>query len=119
MLIFLGPAFIALEGLSSLLVFQNLGQEGRRLIRDSEREYYQFALLIATAVAYVISAWWIVVVSELLCIQLGHVIANDGHRAVLSLSCIITIIVDFTGRSLDVFRFSDFHWLCAAADKHY
>jgi hypothetical protein len=63
LLTFLGPAFIAMEGLSSLLVVQNLGQEGRRLIRDSEREYYQFALLIATAVAYVISAWWIVVVS--------------------------------------------------------
>ena len=63
-LIFLGPAFIVMEGLSSLLVLQNLGQEGRRFIRDSEREYYQFALLIATAVAYVISAWWIVVVSE-------------------------------------------------------
>jgi len=61
-LIFSGPLFIALEGLSSLLVVQKLGQEGRRLTRETEE--YQFGLLIATAVAYVTSAWWIVVVSH-------------------------------------------------------
>jgi hypothetical protein len=62
-LIFSGPLFIVMEGLSSLLVVQKLGQEGRRLVRESEREELQFVLLIATAVAYVTSAWWIVVVS--------------------------------------------------------
>lgn len=49
-----------MEGLSSLLVVQKLGQEGKRLV--AEGESYQFALLIGSAVTYVISAWWIVVV---------------------------------------------------------
>ncbi|KAG6862360.1 hypothetical protein C0995_011800 [Termitomyces sp. Mi166 len=53
-----GPLFIAMEGLSSLLVVQKLGQEGKRLV--SEGEAYQFALLISSAIAYVASAWWIV-----------------------------------------------------------
>jgi len=57
-----GPLFITIEGLSSLLVVQKLGQEGKRLV--GEGEGYQFGLLIATAVAYVTSAWWIVVVSH-------------------------------------------------------
>ncbi|KAF8222974.1 hypothetical protein L208DRAFT_566384 [Tricholoma matsutake] len=58
-LTFSGPLFISMEGLSSLLVFQKLGQEGKRLV--GEGEVYQFALLIASAAAYVLSAWWIVV----------------------------------------------------------
>ena len=53
-----GPLFITMEGLSSLLVVQKLGQEGKRLV--GRGEVYQFGLLIATAVAYVASAWWIV-----------------------------------------------------------
>jgi hypothetical protein len=53
-----GPLFITLEGLSSLLVVQKLGQEGKRLV--GRGEVYQFGLLITTAVAYVASAWWIV-----------------------------------------------------------
>ncbi|KAG5647942.1 hypothetical protein DXG03_006976 [Asterophora parasitica] len=48
-----------MEGLSSLLVVQKLGQEGKRLV--TEGETYQFALLIGSAIAYVLSAWWIVV----------------------------------------------------------
>jgi len=42
-----------------LLVVQKLGHQGKRLV--GEGEGYQFGLLIATAVAYVTSAWWIVV----------------------------------------------------------
>ncbi|KAG5342129.1 hypothetical protein C0989_005310 [Termitomyces sp. Mn162] len=38
-----------MEGLSSLLVVQKLGQEGKRLV--SEGEAYQFALLISSAIA--------------------------------------------------------------------
>ncbi|KAF8960971.1 hypothetical protein BDZ97DRAFT_1664950 [Flammula alnicola] len=53
-----GPLFITMEGLSSLLVVQKLGQEGKKLV--DRGEVYQFGLLIATAVAYVASAWWIV-----------------------------------------------------------
>lgn len=55
------PLFIILESVSSLLVVQKLGQVGRELV--GEGEAYQFILLIASAVAYVVSAWWIVVVS--------------------------------------------------------
>ncbi|KAI0322657.1 hypothetical protein OF83DRAFT_1048698 [Amylostereum chailletii] len=53
------PLFIILEAMSSLLVAQKLGQVGRELV--GEGEAYQFGLLIASSVAYVISAWWIVV----------------------------------------------------------
>ncbi|EKM83920.1 hypothetical protein AGABI1DRAFT_110528 [Agaricus bisporus var. burnettii JB137-S8] len=53
-----GPLFIVMEGLSSLLVVQKLGQEGKRLVYKGES--YQFVFLVAAAVAYVASAWWIV-----------------------------------------------------------
>lgn len=56
------PWFIVLEGLSSLLVSQRLGQVGRQLA--GEGEGYQFTLLVASAVAYVASAWWIGAVSS-------------------------------------------------------
>lgn len=64
LLTFSGPLFIAMEGLSSLLVVQKLGQAGKKLISEREEEGYQFGLLIAAAVAYVTSAWWIVAVSR-------------------------------------------------------
>lgn len=54
-----------MEGLSSLLVAQKLGQEGKKLVEEGEA--YQFGLLIASAVTYVASAWWIVVVRLALC----------------------------------------------------
>ncbi|KAF5390183.1 hypothetical protein D9757_002983 [Collybiopsis confluens] len=54
-----GPLFSLMESLSSLIVAQKLGQEGKKLIeRDSE--IYQFSFLITSAAAYVTSAWWIV-----------------------------------------------------------
>ncbi|KAF9535423.1 hypothetical protein CPB83DRAFT_872343 [Crepidotus variabilis] len=53
-----GPLFIVLEGMSSLLVVQALGQGGKKLV--SRGEVYQIGLLVGTAVAYVGSAWWIV-----------------------------------------------------------
>ncbi|KAI5121268.1 hypothetical protein M0805_002313 [Coniferiporia weirii] len=49
------PWFIVMEGLSSLLVAQKLGRIGRELA--GEGEGYQFGLLVASAVAYVGSAW--------------------------------------------------------------
>jgi hypothetical protein len=55
------PLFIILESVSSLLVAQKLGQVGRELVGRGEA--YQFVLLIASAVAYVVSAWWVVAVS--------------------------------------------------------
>jgi hypothetical protein len=59
MLAFSGPLFILLEGVSSLLVVQKAGQIAKELV--AEGESYQLALLVGTAVAYVSSAWWIVV----------------------------------------------------------
>lgn len=58
------PGFIVMEGVSSLLVVQRLGQIGQVLV--GEGETYQFGLLIAAAAAYVTSAWWIVVVRGLI-----------------------------------------------------
>jgi len=52
-----------MEGMSSLLVAQKVGQAGKKLVDYGEG--YQFALLIATAATYVASAWIIVVVSVL------------------------------------------------------
>ncbi|KAF7793343.1 hypothetical protein EIP86_004455 [Pleurotus ostreatoroseus] len=52
------PGFIVLEGMSSLLVAQKLGQIGKELV--GEGESYQFGLLVGAAAAYVGSAWWIV-----------------------------------------------------------
>lgn len=57
------PGLIVMEGMSSLLVAQRLGQVGKELV--GEGEAYQFGLLVAAAAAYVASAWWIVVVSSL------------------------------------------------------
>ncbi|KAJ6509489.1 hypothetical protein C8R47DRAFT_965127 [Mycena vitilis] len=59
MLAFSGPLFILLEGVSSLLVAQKAGKIAKELV--AEGESYQLALLVGTAVAYVSSAWWIVV----------------------------------------------------------
>ncbi|GBE78001.1 hypothetical protein BKA93DRAFT_842530 [Sparassis latifolia] len=53
------PGFVVMEGLSSLLIVQKLGQIGRELV--TEGDGYQFGLLVAAAAAYVISAWWIVI----------------------------------------------------------
>ena len=49
------PSFVAMEGLSSLLVAQKLGRIGRELA--GEGETYQFSLLVASAAAYVGAAW--------------------------------------------------------------
>lgn len=61
-LTYAGPLFIAMEGLSGLLVVQQLGQAGKRLINEREEDGYQFGLLITAAIAYVASAWWVVAV---------------------------------------------------------
>ncbi|KAJ2928750.1 hypothetical protein H1R20_g8161, partial [Candolleomyces eurysporus] len=57
-LVYSGPIFIGMEGMSSLLVAQKLGQEGKKVFEMGES--YQFGMLIVSAVAYVFSAWWIV-----------------------------------------------------------
>ncbi|KIK94080.1 hypothetical protein PAXRUDRAFT_143672 [Paxillus rubicundulus Ve08.2h10] len=57
-LTFSGPTYVAMEGISSLLFAQKIGQVGKEFA--DEAESYQFAILIASAVAYVVAAWWIV-----------------------------------------------------------
>jgi len=52
------PGFVVMEGLSSLLIVQKLGQVSKELV--GEGDSYQFGLLVAAAAAYVGSAWWIV-----------------------------------------------------------
>lgn len=77
-LTFSGPFFIILEGLSSLIVAQKLGREGKKLIETEDSEVYQFSLLVGSAMAYVTSAWWIVVVSTIL----SPVFATSFSKAV-------------------------------------
>lgn len=62
-LTFSGPIYVAMEGLSSLLFAQKVGQVGKELANEAEG--YQFGILIASAAAYVVAAWWIVVVGRL------------------------------------------------------
>ncbi|EIW86768.1 hypothetical protein CONPUDRAFT_86709 [Coniophora puteana RWD-64-598 SS2] len=59
LLTFFGPSYVALEGLSSLLCVQRAGQLGRELA--DEAESYQLSILVASAAAYVVAAWWIAV----------------------------------------------------------
>ncbi|TFK98774.1 hypothetical protein BDV98DRAFT_606559 [Pterulicium gracile] len=67
LLTFSGPAFITLEGICSLLVVQQVGKEAKKAVSgwgadpEGRGEVWQFGLLIATAVTYVGSAYWIVV----------------------------------------------------------
>lgn len=56
---FSSPAAIVMEGLSSLLVAQKLGQVGKELV-GTAREETQLGLLIASAAAYVGAASWLV-----------------------------------------------------------
>lgn len=69
-----GPGFIVMEGMSSLIVAQRLGQVGKELV--GEGEVYQFGLLVGAAAAYVASAWWIVVVSFIILIRSMGIILN-------------------------------------------
>ena len=62
MLTLLGPLFITMEGVSSVVVVQKVGQRGKKLI--NEQEIYQFPMLFAAAVCYVVSGWWIAAVRD-------------------------------------------------------
>jgi hypothetical protein len=59
-LIVLGPLFVMMESISSVVVTQKIGRDAQELV--NEREVYQFPMLFAAAVCYVISGWWIVAV---------------------------------------------------------
>lgn len=113
-LTFSGPLFIAMEGLSSLLVVQKLGQQGKKLVEEGE--VYQFGLLITAAVTYVASAWWIVVVRTpvppsaipMLMINLD-----------LPSGSFITTLLYVAGGGTYCFPLSHFHWICAPAYQHH
>ncbi len=51
---------MVMEGLSSLLVAQRLGQVGTQFA--GEGESYQFTFLVIASIVYVGSAWWMVAV---------------------------------------------------------
>ncbi|VDB84951.1 unnamed protein product [Peniophora sp. CBMAI 1063] len=53
------PFFIFLEGISTLLVAQRMGQAGRSLIEADDS--YQFIFLFTSAATYVVSCAWIVI----------------------------------------------------------
>ena len=111
-----GPLFITMEGLSSLLVFQKLGHEGKRLV--GRGEVYQFGLLIATAVAYVASAWWIVNVRG--CLDLcSSFFVQFSFILVISNSSILTAVVDTAWGCNNCFLVLDAHRIRSTAHKHH
>jgi len=112
---FFGPLFIVMEGLSSLLVVQKLGQEGKKLVYKGEN--YQFVLLVAAAVAYVASAWWIVVVSLIPWFR-----GTGTHlrmNSVISKCRLIAIIIHPSWSRTHSICLLDIHWIRVATDKYH
>jgi len=58
---YMGPFFIGFEGLASLIVVQKLGRMTAALIEKHEAEGPDFGVLVFSAAAYVLSAWWITI----------------------------------------------------------
>jgi hypothetical protein len=82
---FITPFFIAIEAISSLLVAQSLGQEGKRLAGKSEA--WQLGLLISSATSYVGGGYWIIKVcvlhdSDLMFLTLVPVVPRCGCLAI-------------------------------------
>lgn len=111
-LTFSGPTYVAMEGLSSLLFAQKVGQVGKELA--DEAEGYQFGILIASAAAYVVAAWWIVVVG---CPSALLLLLTFGHAGVSSCSHVTTLF-HIVGRNIDRFPVPDGDWLPPPPDKH-
>lgn len=112
-LTFSGPTYVAMEGLSSLLFAQKVGQVGEELA--DEAESYQFGILIASAAAYVVAAWWIVVVGcSSASLLLSLTLALTG---VSSCSNVATLF-HTAGRSIDRFPLPDGYRLPPPPDKH-
>lgn len=112
-LTFSGPTYVAMEGLSSLLFAQKVGQVGMELA--DEAESYQFGILIASAAAYVVAAWWIVVVSCLCALLLLSLMF--AHTGVPSCSHVATLFHP-VGCSIDRFPVSDGDWIPPPPDEH-
>lgn len=114
-LTFSGPLFIIMEGMSSLLVAQKVGQSGKRWVTVGEGEGYQFALLIATAVAYVTSAWIIAVVGVFPFVTARFWSVSQG----ISSGGFFASVFYTLGRSVDSFCFPDLHWVCITTNKYH
>jgi len=102
-----------MEVLSSLLVVQKLGQEGKKLV--AEGDFFQFGLLFATAAAYVGSAWWIVVSypaaasSPLSSTLLGVALTAFVFLTIIGFSLRTTNVIESSGLAL----FIAYNvWLC-------
>lgn len=106
------PWFIVMEGLSSLLVAQKLGQVGRHLA--GEGEGYQFGLLIGAAAVYVSSAWWVIAVSCLYFLK-----TSNRPHVVPVLSCCgeLPVIINSPRCCLDDLPFPHPHWLQPATHE--
>ncbi len=98
------PLFIILESVSSLLVAQKLGHVGQELV--GKGEVYQFILLIVSAVAYVVSAWWIVAVSAQSSIRVCFLRINLLYETGLSRSRHVAAVSHSTWRCFDGVSFS-------------
>ncbi|KAH8120180.1 hypothetical protein DFH11DRAFT_39886 [Phellopilus nigrolimitatus] len=114
------PWFIAMEGLSSLLVAQKLGRVGRELA--GEGEGYQFSLLVASAVAYVGSAWRIgvsypsVATSPLSSTLLGAALTAFVFLTLIGFSLRRTNVIESSALAL----FLAYNiWLCGFDDSSY
>lgn len=108
------PVFIVLEGMSSLLVAQKLGQVGKGLV--DEGETYQFVLLIGAAAAYVASAWWIVVVRI-------HFLSSESYSrtplTVLPCGGSVPSFFYTLRRGSHSIYLPYLHRICATTDKHH
>ncbi|TEB35212.1 hypothetical protein FA13DRAFT_1449255 [Coprinellus micaceus] len=102
---FSGPLFIGMEGMSSLLVAQKVGQEGKKLVDRGET--YQLGMLIAAAAAYVTSAWWIVVSH--------HGCFKQSYPTAAASPLSSTLL----GVALTAFLFPNGHWIRPTADERH
>ena len=110
----LGPLFIAMEGLSSLLVAQKLGQEGKKL--EETGEVTQFGLLIAASATYVASAWWIVDVSAYL---LSSFQSLSHAPQVLSFGSLISLVIHPFGCSNNYLSIPYMHRILVASHQNH
>ncbi|KZW01992.1 hypothetical protein EXIGLDRAFT_665718 [Exidia glandulosa HHB12029] len=108
------PAFFVFEGLSSLIVVQTLGRQGRKLIDYDEN--WQIGLLIASAAGYVAAAWWIVAsypwtaTTPLSSTLLGVALSSLVFLTLIGFALRRTNVIESAGMAL--FLAYNF-WLCA------
>jgi hypothetical protein len=110
----LGPLFVMIEGISSVIVTQKIGQDAQELV--NEHEVYQFPMLCAAAVCYVISGWWIVAVHIY---PLSCEFKSDSENIGLSSGCFFAFVIDASGCRVDFVNFPYINWFLVAKDEYY